>query len=199
MLAPWPSLAQACLAAGKASPSPAFGKLICTLQGPSPRSPPLGSLPKDLRPCLGLLSTPAGLTGGRGLPVQLRFVLCWGLWVRCALLFFPSGHCWLPPTPGHFQCAQWTQKVAPRTIFILQVRTPRLSKCWLLPQTLLSVILSVCALLYTTTRPLENPNFLPGGCTERRCTQLEPVPPESLGEGPYLAVAFPDPQLLLCQ
>lgn len=99
MLAPWPSLAQACLAAGKASPSPAFGKLICTLQGPSPRSPPLGSLPKDLRPCLGLLSTPAGLMGGRGLPVQLRVVLCWGLWVRCVLLFFPSGHCWLPTTP----------------------------------------------------------------------------------------------------
>lgn len=98
MLAPWPSLAQACLAAGKASPSPAFGKLICTLQGPSPRSPPLGSLPKDLRPCLGLLSTPAGLTGGRGLPVQLRVVLFRGFGSDVPFCSSPPGTagCQLP-------------------------------------------------------------------------------------------------------
>lgn len=36
--------------AGKASPSPAFGELICTLRGPSPRSLPLGSPSKSLRP-----------------------------------------------------------------------------------------------------------------------------------------------------
>lgn len=65
-MAPWPSLARACPAAGKASPSPAFGKLFCALQGPSPRSPPLGSLPKARRPRLGLLSTPAAWRVGEG-------------------------------------------------------------------------------------------------------------------------------------
>lgn len=78
---------------------------MCTLQGPSPRSPPLGSLPNALRPCLVRLSSPAARLAGEApwdLPGTLfgsgRLHLDLGLLVRCALLSFLL--C-LPASNGH--------------------------------------------------------------------------------------------------